>query len=115
MGAEETVAAMVSSVTRQEGPTALILSSLPPVLRSNTHLRPLLTCQVPVLFPCHALKLSNVNLMNTRRKFFHHQSQRESLWKPVSLDSGTSMPPRLSVLMNSDSPPQEILSWRSRE
>merc|ERR1712176_73644 len=82
--------------------------SSPPDLKFNTHSRPPLICQELVLSPCLALKFSSVNLMNTRRKFSHPLSPRELPWKPVSLASGTSTPPRSLASTHSDSPHLEI-------
>merc|ERR1712127_156704 len=73
----------------------LTLSSLLLDLKFNTHLRLLLIFQELVLYPCHVWKLMSVNLMNTRNPYSHQNAPSVSPWKPVLVDSGTNMHPRL--------------------
>merc|ERR1711935_346806 len=91
----------------------LISLFLQPDLNFNMHLRLLMVRPEPVWFPCHACLSMNANLMITKNQSFHQLARNVLPWRPEFLVSGTSMLPRLSVLTDLDSLPQETPSWKN--
>merc|ERR1712029_170652 len=73
--------------------------SLPLDQRSNMPLRPLLTCLVHVLYPCHAWNSMSASRMTTRSLSSLRRAPRGSQWRLVFLPPGTSTLLRLLVLI----------------